>query len=685
MLREELNKLYLARDLLEQQRIESEEMLVISEKQRADLESRLERLHLDNSDVKYQLEKCTSSNSDITQEVKELNTKLNELEVERVNLKAQIEDQASDIMSLKKELVSAEQIRLDLEAEKMSTTEKLKICEINKEKVEMDLSHVVRERGDLGNQLIAMTNKKEQMSEELMRIQQRFKQANECNDRLNRNLENLMKENEDKLILIEGHEKEIQRQQEHFAALRSEKDSLEGILFDTNTNLEASQNRCDQLDREVHDLISKQETMKNRISQLAKELEQSDRRLQETKSQMNNTLSNQEAEFLQKVNYLKSLGEDNLKKWNDEKEQLKNVAESRLHSSLQALEAIKDSEIFALKERLESLQLHLDSICQQHEEVLIRCENEKQQALLLAHRDKQAVADKLEQTQRELKTEIENLDRTRREGAARSDRDRNIIKQLNEDLSKLKTKCEEQKLKAEEELRKIDLMLSSMTSERDLAIKEVENTKIQLGVSEDRANGITAQLQETNRKLKEFENLSDGLRKELTDVKRSLAECNIERDKYVSTNKELRDHIKCAEGQRREQSRNLEEALQKIVSLEESKNSLENDRTRIATMLKETQNNMTKLNQEHSAALANIQKMQQSAGKKDAMENELQARLCNEIEDRERTQQELSQLKKQVNKNNCLIRWRKIIVLIVASEIQSYQNWMKHWKILAKN
>lgn len=388
--------------------------------------------------------------------------------------------------------------------------------------------------------------------------------------------------------------------------------------------------------------------MKNKIVQLAKELENSERRLQETKIQMNNALSNQEAEFLQKVNYLKQLGEDNLKKWNDEKEQLKNAAESRLHSSLQALETAKDGEIFNLKERLESLQLHLDSVCQQHEEVLIRCENEKQQALLLAHRDRQAIADKLEQTQRDLKSEAENLDRLRREFAAKTDRDRNIIKQLNDDSAKLKTRCEEQKLRAEEDLRKIDLMFSSMTSERDIAMKEVENLKTQLGLSEDRINNVTAQLQDTNRKLKENENLSEVLRKDLIDSKRLLAESNIERDKYVSTNNQLRDHIKCAEGQRREQSRNLEEAIQKVATLEESRNSLENDRTRIATMLKETQNNMTKLNQEHQSALGNIQKMQQSAGKKDSLGNELQARLCNETDERERVQQELNQLKKQV-------------------------------------
>lgn len=106
--------------------------------------------------------------------------------------------------------------------------------------------------------------------------------------------------------------------------------------------------------------------------------------------------------------------------------------------------------------------------------------------------------------------------------------------------------------------------------------------------------------------------------------------------------------MKRVEGQRREQGRNLEESLQKITSLEETKASLENDRTRITTLLKETQNNMTKLTQEHQTAQASIQKMSQNAGQKDVLENELQARLSNETEERERIQQELHQLKKQV-------------------------------------
>lgn len=47
-------------------------------------------------------------------------------------------DQQSDIMSLRKELLQAEQIRLELESDRVSQKEKIKYLEIEKEKVRGD-------------------------------------------------------------------------------------------------------------------------------------------------------------------------------------------------------------------------------------------------------------------------------------------------------------------------------------------------------------------------------------------------------------------------------------------------------------------------------------------------------------------------------------------------------------------
>lgn len=167
------------------------------------------------------------------------------------------------------------------------------------------------------------------------------------------------------------------------AALRTEKESLEAVLFDANTSLEATEIKKHQLENEVQDLLVKQEGMKNHINRLAKELDASERRCQDVKIQLTNAASNQESEFLQKIENLKTFHEENVHKLNEEKDQLRISLEKKMQQAVQSLEGSKDSEVNSLREQLEGLQLHLESLCQQHEETMIRAENEKQQSLLL--------------------------------------------------------------------------------------------------------------------------------------------------------------------------------------------------------------------------------------------------------------------------------------------------------------
>lgn len=667
-LREELNKLYLSRDLLEQQRIESDGLLNMIEKQKMDLEFEVERLNNEKVDLNNTLDKKCNSGENLEVEIKELRTNLIQLEDEKGKLILLSSEQNNDIASLKKELLAAEQLRLDLDSEKLSISEKLKMIEIEKEKVEQDLGALSRERGDLSNQVTALTRKKEAMGEEIMRTRQRLEQANEMNNRLNRTLEELVKESDEKGVLIEAQEKELQRLQEQLAALRSEKESLEAVLFDTNTTLEATEIKKDQLEREFQDLLVKQEGLRNQVARMNKDLENSQRRAQEMKVQMTNAAATQEADFLQKIAHLRAMNEENVKKLNEEKEQIRMALEKRMNQALQALEGNKDAgksngflekilltislfstEIQMLKEQFEGLQMHLDATVQQHEEVLIRAENDKQQALMLAHRDKQAVIEKLEAISRELKSEVENGERLKREFLSRNEKDRNIIATLREDITKLKSKMEENRIRAEEEHNKYELQIAAIKEERENGIREIQELKVQLRLTEDKSDSLNNQLVETARKMREAENSGEMLRKDLTDTRRSLADSNIEKDKYASSNKELRDHIKRVEGQRREQSRSMEEALAKITTVEESRNSLENDKIRLSTLLKETENNVAKLTQELGGAQSCIQKLQSHGCQKDNLEKEMCARLNNEVEEKERIQQELHNLKKQIH------------------------------------
>lgn len=140
----------------------------------------------------------------------------------------------------------------------------------------------------------------------------------------------------------------------------------------------------------------------------------------------------------------------------------------------------------------------------------------------------------------------------------------------------------------------------------------------------------------------------ENLRKDLTETRRQLADSNVECEKYIKSNKELRDHVKRVETAKRELTRGLEESCQKVNNLEDNRNALEKERTRLSQSLKDAENNFNKATQELQATRNQLQKMQQECDQKREGCKELQYKLNTEVELKTKAQQELNQIKKQV-------------------------------------
>lgn len=158
---------------------------------------------------------------------------------------------------------------------------------------------------------------------------------------------------------------------------------MEAVLFDTQTNLEASDIKKLQLEKEQQDLLVKQETLKGQITRLSKDFERSEKRCQDIKTAFAQQAGNKEAEFAQTLNKLKNQNEDNVKKLTEEREKIRMALEKRMQESLNQLKHEKDGEINNLHEQLANIQNHIENVSQQHEELLLRAENDKQQALLI--------------------------------------------------------------------------------------------------------------------------------------------------------------------------------------------------------------------------------------------------------------------------------------------------------------
>lgn len=118
---------------------------------------------------------------------------------------------------------------------------------------------------------------------------------------------------------MEGNEKEIQRLQEQLASLRSEKEALEAVLFDTQTNLEAANNKGFHLEKDNQDLMIKQESLRGQVARLTKDMESLEKRARETKDTLVRQMTSQESEYQQIISNLKKFNDENMRKLTDER------------------------------------------------------------------------------------------------------------------------------------------------------------------------------------------------------------------------------------------------------------------------------------------------------------------------------------------------------------------------------
>ncbi|XP_052754507.1 rootletin [Galleria mellonella] len=638
--REELNKTALCRDLLDQQKLEADAIISQMEKNRSELELELERNIIERGDLQDLVEKLEAAVRNLEGDKKKLQDEVKHLEDEKSSLSNQSTEQLGDLNSLRKELLAAEQNRMELEADKVSLYEKIKFLESEREKVELELRQVIRERGELSSQLTAMVRKKDTLNEEMIRLQQRLEQANETIGRINRALEDHVKDGEEKQILIDSLEKDKQHLQEQLAGVRSEKDALEAVLFDTANMLEDADSKRNKLEHELQEMLVQQENYKGQISRLTKDLENSEKKLRDTRNSMQQQSGKKEAEYQQIIANINRTTTENITKLKEEKEQLRQSLEHKLNQTIATLTSEKEASEAVAREREKKLLTSRDQLILQHDEAMLRAENDKQQALIMAHQEQQALVERLEESRRALESEQAKLERCRREGAARADQDRGHIAHLKDDLAALKTRLEEAKATAEDECTRYENRIKELHLEKEACNRECSEVRAQLALTEDKYDSAYAQLQDTMRKLKELENEADSLRKELTDVRRQLTACCAERDKYSASCRDLRDHVKRAEHERRDAARARDDAYHKIAGLEETRTSLELEISRVQSLLKEAESGGEHVSRELRATDGQLKRERAALAQAQHDIKELQSRLQNESEERERMSQE---------------------------------------------
>lgn len=425
------------------------------------------------------------------------------LKNERTYLSDKVLELTSDIDVLKKELVDSEKIRLQIESEKKSIGEKL--CSLQKasDKLEELLCESKRGKEDASNNLTAVMRKNDFLNTELLRLKQRIEQATQINNRLNKNIEELIKQNEQKQLKIDALEKETSQLKERNTTILTERNAIEGRLHDSLSTIDKKNSKIIQLEGALNEQIKSFEKVMNQLQLAKRELEMSEKNLTNLKIKFTTDISKLENDFVQKLSKLKQLIDDNILQFNAEKSFLQSSSEKRLQEALYNLELNKNKELEKFKVKYNALQDQYNVLIQQHDEALLNAENDKQNVYNCAQKEKQLILLRLDQTLQDLEKEKENHIKSKRDAKNQHDQDTRTISSLKDEVVTLKNELENLTLKFEDEKHSSDVLISKANEEKDYLFKDISELKTQIKLEEDRNNELKARSSELLVKLNE--------------------------------------------------------------------------------------------------------------------------------------------------------------------------------------
>lgn len=503
LLQEELNKICLKAEVLEQQLSDERQTNSKLENEIKNLKHMLDIVSKECCSLKTEVENIVATKDTCLKANDLLENEKGLLKNEYLNLSEKISELNSDIDILKKELIGSEKIRLQIESEKKLVEDKLVVCQNNNEKLEELLCQIQKEKGETCNKLTVVNRKNDTLNAELLRFKQKMEQVTQINNRLNKNIEELIKQNESKQSFIEKLEKDILLYQEILTTLKTEKNALEGRLHDSLSTIDNNEHKIFQMDKKLKEKSENHEKVIQQLQLTKKEFETSEKNLANLKIKFSSDITKLENDFVQKLSKLKQLIDDNILQFNTEKAHLQSSSEKRLQHALHDLELEKNAEFEKLKMKYNTLQEQHSSFIQQHEEILLKAENEKQNVYNCAQKDKQLVILKLEQVIQDLEKECENHLKSKREAKCQHDQDKRLISSLRDEVATLKNELENLRLHVEDVKHASDMLISKLNDEKENLFKEISELRTLIKLEEDKNNALKTKANELSVKLTE--------------------------------------------------------------------------------------------------------------------------------------------------------------------------------------
>ena len=273
VMRENLKKSQLERDVAEQDKLETNEALQRAESAQAESELLVNRLRNEEATSRDQLAKMAAMNEGLAADKVELHRTIAHLEEKIIHLdhlKQEVEEEKSII---RQELIKTEQVAADLKGQTATLDTSLIDNEKSRERLENQIQDLHRDKNALKESIGALERQQSHLEDELGNTKEELEKSGLQLQRLSKEKEELTKEKATLLVEKASADRQNRTINEELAVIKSDKEGLETGLYEqqqTNSTLEGKRATLEQ---DVQSALLRNEALQAEVARTRKEMQ----------------------------------------------------------------------------------------------------------------------------------------------------------------------------------------------------------------------------------------------------------------------------------------------------------------------------------------------------------------------------------------------------------------------------
>ncbi|NXT81098.1 CP250 protein, partial [Zapornia atra] len=504
VVRETLEQSHLQKDLLKHEKQELTVALGKAEQAVTELTGAQNKQSSEVADLRAATANMSAINEALALDKVQLNKLVLQLEQEKEVLSDKVDEMERARICDEEKLYLCERRNEELCAEKARLMQLLEKAEEQQEGLQVELKILAEEKAETQEKLSQACRQQESSCSGLEQLRQESSRQGQALAKVAKEKEVLVHEKAALEVRLAALERDRQGLSEQLAEARSAKESLESSLFEAQQRLSLLEISRSQLETQLHAVTQAKEVIQGEVKCLQCELEaeRSLRRQEQenmaqqllrTEEQYETTLSLRQTDCEAEVN---KLLQDLAREREGHHSELQEILEQWEKEKAET-EREHEMQLFDMKQEVATMQA-------QQEEERIRVENAKQEALLEQEREKDALLERLLQTQGELKGASQQLEQLRQEVEEQRENGQNVREKLQGELQESQSKIKAVEKRHKEEIKTIKEEMNILLQQRDALQKQVEELTSQLAASEESQQAIAQKAQQDLSEVQEL-------------------------------------------------------------------------------------------------------------------------------------------------------------------------------------